>query len=136
MIKNIVKDVMFLSQKAEEATRDDLWIAKDLMDTLKANAERCVGLAANMIGCNKSIICVSMGMYQMVMINPKITSKKGQYETEEGCLSLIGVRKCQRYEEIEVDYHDTNFNKKHGKYSGFVAEIIQHEIDHTNGIII
>ena len=136
MIKDIVQDVMFLSQKAEKATEKDKYIASNLLDTLNANKERCVGLAANMIGYNKSIICVSGELYDFVMINPVITSKTGEYETEEGCLSLIGKRKCKRYNEIEVDYLDMNFNKQHGIYTGFVAEIIQHEIDHTNGIII
>ena len=136
MVKEIVKDVMFLSQKAEKATEQDKYIANDLLDTLKANRNRCVGLAANMIGYNKAIICVSGGLYDFVMINPVITSRSGEYETEEGCLSLIGERKCKRYKEIEVDYLDINFNKQHGKYTEFVAEIIQHEIDHTNGIII
>lgn len=136
MVKEIVKDVMFLSQKAEKATEKDKYIAKDLLDTLKANKDRCVGLAANMIGYNKSIICVSGGFYDFVMINPVITKKSGEYQTEEGCLSLIGERKCKRYNEIEVEYLDINFTKQHRKYTGFVAEIIQHEIDHTNGIII
>ena len=136
MVKEIVKDVMVLSQKAEKATEKDKYIANDLLDTLKANRDRCVGLAANMIGYNKAIICVSGGLYDFVMINPVITNKNDEYETEEGCLSLIGERKCRRYKEIEVDYLDMNFNKLHGKYTGFVAEIIQHEIDHTNGIII
>lgn len=136
MVKEIVKDLMFLSQKAEKATEKDKYIANDLIDTLKANMDRCVGLAANMIGYNKAIICVSSGMYDFVMINPVITSRNGEYETEESCLSLIGERKCKRYKEIEVDYLDINFNKQHGKYTEFVAEIIQHEIDHTNGIII
>lgn len=136
MVKEIVKDVMFLSQKAEKATEKDKYIATDLLDTLKANKDRCVGLAANMIGYNKAIICVSGGLYDFVMINPIITNKSGEYQTEEGCLSLIGERKCKRYKEIEVDYLDVNFNKQHGKYTEFVAEIIQHEIDHTNGIII
>lgn len=136
MVKEIVKDAMFLSQKAEKATKEDKYIANDLLDTLKANKERCVGLAANMIGYNKAIICVSGGLYNFIMINPVITNKSGEYQTEEGCLSLIGERKCKRYKEIEVDYLDMNFNKQHGKYTGFVAEIIQHEIDHTNGIII
>ena len=89
-----------------------------------------------MIGYNKAIICISGGIYDFIMINPIITNKKEEYQTEEGCLSLIGERKCKRYKEIEVEYMDINFNKKHGKYSGFIAEIIQHEIDHTNGIII
>lgn len=136
MIKNIIKDTIFLSQKAEKATEKDKYIANELLDTLKANKDRCVGLAANMIGYNKSIICLSGGLYNFIMINPLITNKKGEYQTEEGCLSLIGERKCKRYEEIEVDYLDINFNKQHGKYTGFVAEIMQHEIDHTNGIII
>ena len=136
MVKEIIKDVMFLSQKAEKATEKDKYIAKDLLDTLKANKDKCVGLAANMIGYNKSIICVSSGLYDFIMINPIITKKTKEYETEEGCLSLIGQRKCKRYREIEVDYLDINFNKQHGKYTDFVAEIIQHEIDHTNGIII
>ncbi len=136
MVKEIVKDVMFLSQKAEKATEKDKYIANDLLDTLKANRDRCVGLAANMIGYNKAIICVSGGLYDFVMINPVIMSRSGEYETEEGCLSLLGERKCKRYKEIEVDYLDINFNKQHGKYTEFVAEIIQHEIDHTNGIII
>lgn len=136
MVKEILKDVMFLSQKVEKATEKDKYIANDLLDTLKANRDRCVGLAANMIGYNKAIICVSGGLYDFVMINPVITSRSGEYETEEGCLSLIGERKCKRYKEIEVDYLDINFNKQHGKYTEFVAEIIQHEIDHTNGIII
>ena len=136
MVKEIVKDAMFLSQKAEKATKEDKYIANDLLDTLKANKDRCVGLAANMIGYNKAIICISGGLYDFIMINPIITNKSGEYQTEEGCLSLIGERKCKRYKEIEVDYLDINFNKKHEKYTGFVAEIIQHEIDHTNGIII
>lgn len=136
MVKEIVKDVMFVSQKAEKATEKDKYIANDLLDTLKANRDRCVGLAANMIEYNKAIICVSGGLYDFVMINPVITSRSGEYETEEGCLSLLEERKCKRYKEIEVDYLDINFNKQHGKYTEFVAEIIQHEIDHTNGIII
>lgn len=136
MVKEIVKDVMFLSQKAKKATEKDKYIANDLLDTLKANRDRCVGLAANMIGYNKAIICVSGGLYDFVMINPVTTSRSGDYETEEGCLSLIGERRCKRYKEIEVDYLDINFNKQHGKYTEFVAEIIQHEIDHTNGKII
>ncbi len=136
MVKQIVKDILFLSQKAEKATEKDKYIAYELLETLNANKDKCVGLAANMIGYNKSIICVSSGLYDFIMINPIITKKAKEYETEEGCLSLIGQRKCKRYKEIEVDYLDINFNKKHEKYTDFVAEIIQHEIDHTNGIII
>lgn len=136
MVRKIVKDVMFLAQKAEKATKNDKYIANDLLDTLEANKDRCVGLAANMIGYNKAVICVSAGLYDFVMINPVITNKNGEYKTEEGCLSLIGERKCTRYKEIEVEYLDMNFNKKHEKFSGFIAEIIQHEIDHTNGVVI
>lgn len=136
MVKEIVKDVMFLSQKAEKATEKDKNIANDLLDTLKANKDRCVGIAANMIGYNKAIICVSGVLCDFVMINPVITNKSGEYLTEEGCLSLVGERNCKRYREIEVDYLDMDFNKLHGIYTGFVAEIIQHEVDHTNGIII
>lgn len=136
MVKEIVKDVMFLSQKAERATEKDKYIANDLLDTLKANKDRCVGLAANMIGYNKSIICISGEINDFVMVNPIITYKSGEYKTEEACLSLSGERECKRYKEIEVDYFDMNFRKQHGKYTGFVAEIIQHEVDHTNGIII
>ena len=136
MVRNIVKDVMFLSKKAEKVTEKDKFIANDLLDTLNANKDRCVGLAANMIGYNKAVICVSAGLYDFVMINPVITNRSGEYETEEGCLSLIGERKCVRYNEIEVDYLDVNFERRHGKYSGFVAEIIQHEVDHTNGVVI
>lgn len=136
MVKEVVRDVFFLSQKSEKATKEDLYIAQDLIDTLRANRKACVGMAANMIGYKKNIIVVANGLTEFIMINPTITSKKNKYETEEGCLSLIGERKCTRYEEIEVDYLDMNFQKKHRKYTGFIAEIIQHEIDHTNGIII
>jgi len=96
MVKEIVKDVMFLSQKSEKATEKDKYIANDLLDTLKANKDRCVGLAANMIGYNKAIICVSGGIYDFIMINPVITYTSGKYQTEEGCLSLIGERECKR----------------------------------------
>ena len=108
----------------------------DLLDTLKANLEHCVGMAANMIGVKKNIIVVVAGPFQFAMINPVITKKSGAYQTEEGCLSLEGVRPCTRYQEIEVDYLDQNFKKQHGKYSGWTAQIIQHEIDHCNGIVI
>ena len=96
----------------------------------------CVGMAANMIGVNKSIIVVASGPFQFAMINPVITKKSGEYKTEEGCLSLDGVRPCIRYDEIEVDYLDSNFKPQHGKYSGFTAQVIQHEIDHCCGVVI
>ena len=136
MIKPIMKDVLFLAQKSEEATKDDLYIVDDLIDTLRANLDDCVGMAANMIGVKKNIIVVAAGPFQFAMINPVITKKSGAYQTEEGCLSLEGVRPCKRYQEIEVDYLDQSFKKQHGKYSGWTAQIIQHEIDHCNGIVI
>ena len=136
MVKQIVRDVFFLGQPSKPATKADIQIGKDLQDTLQANRERCVGMAANMIGVKKNIIVVAAGPFQFAMINPVITKKSGAYQTEEGCLSLEGVRPCTRYQEIEVDYLDQNFKKQHGKYSGWTAQIIQHEIDHCNGIVI
>ena len=136
MVKQIVRDVFFLGQPSEPATKADIQVGKDLQDTLQANRERCVGMAANMIGVKKNIIVVAAGPFQFAMINPVITQKSGAYQTEEGCLSLEGVRPCTRYQEIEVDYLDQNFKKQHGKYSGWTAQIIQHEIDHCNGIVI
>ena len=115
MVKKIIHDPMFLRQKSVDATEADKQVVTDLLDTLRANLDRCVGMAANMIGVRKNIIAVNMG---------------------EGCLSLSGVRPCTRYQEIEVDYLDQNFVKRHGKYSEWTAQIIQHEIDHCNGILI
>lgn len=138
MVKSIVRDVLFLKRKSVPAKNctADLQTATDLLETLSANRERCVGMAANMIGENKNIIAVTVGFFNIVMFNPKIVSKNGEYETEEGCLSLDGVRKTKRFEEIEVEYLDINFKKQRKKYSGFTAQIIQHEIDHLNGTII
>lgn len=136
MVRKIVRDPLFLAQRSEDAKTTDREVAADLMDTLEANRERCVGMAANMIGIKKNIIVVAAGPFSFIMINPVITKKIGAYETEEGCLSLDGVRKCTRYREIEVDYYDTNFRKMHQKYQGHVAQIIQHEIDHCHGILI
>lgn len=135
-VKKICKDQIFLAQKADKATEADKQVVTDLLDTLRANLDRCVGMAANMIGVNKSIIVVAAGPFQFAMINPVITKKTGEFKTEEGCLSLEAVRPCTRYEEIEVDYLDQNFKPQHGKYSGWTAQIIQHEVDHCNGIII
>ena len=136
MIKQIIKDV-FIFKKAELATKDDLQVAIDLTDTLRANADICVGMAANMIGVNKRIIVFSVGPMTMTMINPVIVKKsKETYETDESCLSLTGTRKTIRYQEIEVEYLDMNFKKHIQIYSGFPAQIIQHEIDHCNGILI
>ena len=136
MVKKIMRDPLFLAQKSVDATEADKQIVTDLLDTLRANLEHCVGMAANMIGVKKNIIVVADGPFQFAMINPTITKKSGAYQTEEGCLSLKGVRPCTRYQEIEVDYLDQNFKKQHGKYSGWTAQIIQHEIDHCNGIVI
>ena len=136
MVRPIIHDPFFLAQKSEMATEADWQIAEDLLDTLRANLDRGVGMAANMIGVKKAIIVVAAGPIQFVMINPVITKKKGAYQTEEGCLSLEGVRPCTRYHEIEVDYQDQNFQKQHGKYSGWIAQIIQHEMDHVQGIVI
>ena len=136
MIKPIMKDVLFLGQKSEPATKADLQVGIDLQDTLAAHREECVGMAANMIGIKKRVIIVNMGMIDIVMFNPVIRKKSGAYETEEGCLSLTGVRKTTRYEKVEVEYLDQNWKKQKGKYSGWTAQIIQHEIDHCDGVII
>ena len=136
MVKNIVRDPMFLQQKSEPATEADKQVIHDLLDTLRANQDRCVGMAANMIGVKKRIIVVAMGPFHFAMVNPVITKKSGEYQTEESCLSLEGVRPCTRYKEIEVDYLDQDFKPQHGKYKDFTAQIIQHEIDHFDGKII
>ena len=136
MVKPIMRDVFFLNQKSEPAMKEGIQTAVDLLDTLKAHEDGCVGMAANMIGVKKCIIAVNMGFLNVAMLNPKIVKKSGKYETEEGCLSLEGVRKCTRYQEIEVEYEDMNFKKQRQKYSGWTAQIIQHECDHLEGIII
>lgn len=136
MIKPIMRDVIFLAKPSVPATLEDKQIAIDLLDTLKHNEDACVGMAANMIGVSKRIIVVNMGIMNMAMFNPVIVDKSGPYETEESCLSLIGERKTTRYEEIEVEYEDMQFNKKRQKFTGWTAQIIQHECDHLEGIII
>ena len=136
MVKQIVREVFFLGQPSTPATKADIQVGKDLQDTLQENREHCVGMAANMIGVNKRIIAVNMGFANIAMLNPVIVSKKEPYEAEEGCLSLKGVRKTTRYQEIEVEYEDIHFKKQHQKYKGWVAQIIQHEVDHCEGIII
>ncbi len=137
MIKPIVRDMFFLGQRSEPAAQQDLQTVRDLQDTLKANQDRCVGMAANMIGVKKRIIIVNIGpMMNLVMYNPVILKKDTPYETEEGCLSLDGVRKTIRYENIEVEYLDAGWKKHRQKYSGWTAQIIQHEVDHLDGIII
>ena len=136
MIRPIMRDVFFLNQKSEQATEADKHVIQDLLDTLKANEDGCVGMAANMIGVKKRIIVVSMGFANIPMINPVIVKKSGPYETEEGCLSLLGVRKTTRYKDIEVEFLDAGFKKQRQKYSGWIAQIIQHEVDHCDGIVI
>ena len=136
MKKDIMKDVFFLGQKSENATQEDRQIIEDLKDTLKANRERCVGMAANMIGYRKRIIIISMGFMDVVMVNPAIVSKSLPYDTEEGCLSLDGERKTKRYKKIRVQYQDENFEKHTQEYDGYIAQIIQHECDHLDGVVI
>lgn len=136
MKRTIIYDTLFLRQKALQATRADLSVGQDLTDTLRANADRCVGMAANMIGVNKSVIVVAVGFGSMVMYNPVITKKSDPYEAEEGCLSLTGTRKTTRYQNITVEYRDSDWKKQTRVFTGHVAQIIQHEIDHTNGILI
>ena len=136
MQKNIIHDQHFLSQKSAPATRADLPTALDLVDTLTANADRAVGLAANMIGVQKQIIAVSIGVMNIAMLKPKLTKKSHPYQVKEGCLSLSGERETTRYKEIEVQYQDLNFKKQTQHFSGWIAEIIQHEVDHCAGILI
>ena len=135
MIKPIVKDVLFLGEKSTMATKDDIQVVNDLIDTLRANLDGCVGMAANMIGVKKNIIVFAMGEMIVPMINPVIIKKENSYITEESCLSLEGFRQTKRYETIEVEYLDKNFKKQKNTFHGFVAQIIQHEVDHCNGII-
>ena len=136
MEKPIVKDEAFLAQKSQPATFMDIAVAQDLLDTLAAHADRCVGLAANMIGVQKCVIAVNIGPTNIAMLNPEIIKRSGKYMTEEGCLSLDGVRKTNRYQEIEVEYYDLNWKKQRQKLSGWTAQICQHEIDHLSGKII
>lgn len=136
MIKPIVKDTFSLSQKSAPATRDDLQVGRDLQDTLEANRAGCVGMAANMIGVRKRVIIVNMGILDIVMFNPVLVKKDTPYETEEGCLSLTGVRSTTRYQNIEVEYYDMNWKKQRQKLSGWTAQICQHELDHLEGILI
>ena len=136
MIKELMHDPIFLAGKSETAKKDDLQIARDLLETLMAHKDTCVGMAANMIGVRKQIMVVNAGFVDFILVNPVITSKDSPYETEEGCLSLTGVRPATRYENITVEYLDHNFNPMTRQFSGFIAQIIQHELDHFSGIII
>ena len=136
MIRPIMRDRIFLAQKSEPATDQDLPTVQDLKDTLKANRNACVGMAANMIGVRKNIIIFSIGPVDMVMLNPEIVEKAGAFQTEEGCLSLDGVRPVTRYQEIEVEFLNEKFVRRRQKFRGWVAQIIQHECDHLEGILI
>ena len=136
MVRTVVRDTFFLSQTSEPAGRDDDEVVRDLLDTLQANRERCVGMAANMIGIKKRIIVVSAGEADLAMLNPVIIKKSMPYDTEEGCLSLEGSRKTRRYETIEVEYRDRDFKRCRQRFKGWTAQIIQHEIDHCDGIVI
>lgn len=136
MVKPIVKDKFFLSRKSEPATKADAPIIKDLEDTLNANKADCVGMAANMIGEAKDIIIVDLGQSNLVMVNPKIISKTGHYQISEGCLCFEGEQTVTRFRNIEVEYEDRNFKPTHGRFDGWVAEVILHEMDHLQGILI
>ncbi len=136
MIQPIVKDPIFLGRKSREATAEDLPIAQDLLDTLAAHKDGCVGMAANMIGQAVRIIAFDNEGSCMVMLNPEIVKCAGQYETEEGCLSLEGVRKTKRYRSIKVQYQNEKLQIRLKTFTGWMAQIIQHEIDHCNGILI
>ena len=136
MIREICKDEAFLAQKAEPATTDDLGVAQDLLDTLLAHKEGCVGMAANMIGVNKRIIAFDNEGEYMVMFNPVIIKHSGPYETEEGCLSLIGTRRTKRFQTIKVQWQNEKFQTRLKTFTGWTAEIIQHELDHCEGILI
>ena len=136
MIRPIMRDEAFLAQKAEPATAADLPVAEDLLETLIANQAGCVGMAANMIGVNKRIIAFWNEDEYMVMFNPEIVKRSGPYHTEEGCLSLMGLRPCRRWQSIKVQYQTAAFQTRLKTFTGYTAQIIQHEIDHCEGIII
>ena len=136
MVREIMRDEAFLAQKAEPATQDDLDIAQDLLDTLTAHKDGCVGMAANMIGINKRIIVFDNAGSYMLMFNPQIIKKSDSYSAEEGCLSLTGIRKAKRWKTIKVQYQNEKFQTRFKTFTGWTAQIIQHEIDHCEGIII
>ena len=136
MVREICKDEAFLAQKAEPATTNDLGVAQDLLDTLVAHKDGCVGMAANMIGVNKRIIAFDNEGEYMVMFNPVIVKQLGAYEAEEGCLSLTGTRKTKRFQTIKVQWQNEKFQTRLKTFTGWTAEIIQHEIDHCEGILI
>ena len=136
MIQPIMKDPIFLAQKSVPATKEDLQVARDLLDTLIAHKDGCVGMAANMIGVSKRIIAFDNEGKYMVMFNPEIVKRSEPYEAEEGCLSLTGTRKAKRYRSIKVQYQNDQFQTRFKTFTGWTAQIIQHEIDHCNGVLI
>ena len=136
MVKPIIHDILFLSKKSEPATVLDAQVIRDLQDTLKANEDRCVGMAANMIGVNKCILVCMAGPMMLTMVNPRILSREGAYQTEEGCLCHEGERPARRYQKIRVAYLDEHFQPQERLFMGYPAQIIQHEMDHFQGIII
>ena len=136
MIRPIIHDPLFLAQKSQPATETDRQVITDLLDTLRANLDRCVGMAANMIGEQKRVIVVCNGPLQMVMVNPVILARSGEYEAEEGCLSLAGTRKTKRYKKITRSWQDQRFRPQTGTFEGYTAQIIQHEVDHCEGVLI
>ena len=137
MVKELMHDPIFLARKSELATKADAEVAQDLLDTLAAHKQTCVGMAANMIGVCKKIIAFDNGGSYMVMRNPVIVKASGEYEAEESCLSLLGgPRKCKRYQKIKVQYQTEDFQTRLKTFEGWTAQIIQHEIDHCNGVLI
>lgn len=136
MVREICRDAAFLAQKAEAAAADDLTIAQDLLDTLMAHKAGCVGMAANMIGVNKRIIAFDNEGAYMVMFNPVIVKRSAPYEAEEGCLSLSGTRRARRWRSIKVRWQNERFQERCKTFTGWTAQIIQHELDHCEGILI
>lgn len=137
MVRELMHDPLFLGRKSRAATKEDLAIGRDLMETLVAHKETCVGMAGNMIGETVAVIAFFEGDSPVVMYNPEILKAEGAYETEEGCLSLLGgPRKCRRYQKIKVRWDNENFQKRVKTFIGWTAQIIQHEADHCNGVLI
>ena len=136
MVREIMRDTAFLAQKAEPAALEDLPVARDLLETLEAHKGGCVGMAANMIGINKRIVAFDNEGKYMVMFNPEIIRKSGPYETQEGCLSLLGTRTVKRWKSIKVQYQTEAFQMRFKTFTGWTAQIIQHEIDHCEGVLI
>ncbi len=137
MVREIIHDPILLAKKSEKATIEDLQVAEDLLDTLTANADGCVGMAANMIGVHKRIICFDNDGTYMIMFNPEIIKKSEPYQTEEGCLSLLGgPRKCRRFKRIKVQWQNAEFQTRIKTFNGWTAQIIQHEIEHCDGVLV